>query len=383
MEKATYRDFIPKLQTLVADEINQVGGYWPVDVALAVTGEHFGDATEKLLADEKDGYSLFMSHALWVLTCISNQYCCDLDRSASKIWSEENDLTGEHDALLVAFREYGRILRIVNRYEHGIYTDRRSNESVTDVIVRTHRAIITGIEQAGGDIDALVKKRVELVRSFKGNPDIPEDTPRTDPTIGESNLRFSKLSNTTTCPFAPSVKFWATEPWMRRTGAAEFARKNQRTFERFSRVCQPEGFDGIVVEAFGIEDMEQLKERTRDLLETLGPFSPRNPMSSPIDRKEWRFSLFGIDVFVTTFSSIYDKEHPRFSHSGASTFFFFQPQISFKAKAAKEKNNIRRRFAEIGQDYSGILGKVRCEGHKYIKPENLNEDPPVIWWEQS
>jgi hypothetical protein len=188
------------------------------------------------------------------------------------------------------------------------------------------------------------------------------------------------LSTITACPFAKSAKVWVTEPWGRGATAAEFVASTRNTFERFRRVSQPEGFDGIAIERFGVRDLKDLENDTHDLLNEIGRYSDPNPMSRPLEKKEWKFLIFGIDAFVTIFSSVYPKDHPRYSHSQGSTFYFFQPQASFKAKAAREKESIRKDFAAVGQDYRSVLKKVRFEAQKYIKPIDLENGEPVVWW---
>jgi len=138
-------------------------------------------------------------------------------------------------------------------------------------------------------------------------------------------MRFKNVAGITACPFAKTAKVWVTEPWRNGTSAEDFLVSAKTTFERFSRVFQSEGFDGLVVERFGVNDMEGLKADANSLLMTLGRYSQPNPMSKPLEKKEWKYFVFGVDSFVTIFSSIYPSDHPRFSHSQGSTFFFFQP----------------------------------------------------------
>ena len=380
MEVGHYRTFVAKLQPLAEAEIAHVGGYWPVNVAMANVIEELGYAAERLAEDDSDGCASYMGYALWVLACVANQYCCDLGRSAQPDWGEDvKNGTDAKSALLIAFKHCGAILRISNRYENDIYTDQNENESIGFPIARAHAAIIKGVEALGADLDDLVQQRVDLVRSFRGTPVVPS-TPRYDPTVGDSLLRFRNVSGITACPFAKTAKVWITEPWKPGVSAEDFLKLSKSTFERFSRVFQSEGFDGIVVERFGISDLEELKAETRALLNEIGRYSHPNPLSRPIERKEWKFFVFGVDSFVTIFSSVYPADHPRFSHSQGSTFYFFQPQVSFKAKAAKEKNSIREKFAEIDQDYRPLLRKVRFEAQKYIKPVDLENDDPLVWW---
>ncbi|MEM1048672.1 MAG: hypothetical protein AAGL24_21140 [Pseudomonadota bacterium] len=380
MDAGHYRTFVAKLQPLAEAEIAQVGGYWPVNVAMANVIEELGYAAERLADDDLDGCASYMGYALWVLACVANQYCCDLGRCVQVDWGEDvKDDADVKSSLLLAFKHCGSILRIANRYENDIYTDHKENESIGVPIARAHAAIIKGVESIGADLDELVQQRVDLVRSFRGTPDIP-NSPRFDPTVGDSLIRFRNVAGTTACPFAKTAKVWVTEPWRPGVSAEGFVSSAKSTFERFSRVCQSEGFDGIVVERFGINDVDELRAETKALMIAIGRYSHPNPLSRPIEKKEWKFFVFGVDSFVTIFSSVYPTDHPRFSHSQGSTFYFFQPQISFKAKAAKEKDSIRERFAAVDQDYRPLLRKVRFEAQKYIKPIDLQNDDPIVWW---
>lgn len=385
MDFKGYQGFAGRLQKDAAVEVFEVGGYWPVQVALSVVGDELGSATGFVLSEELSKAAPHLMNATWVLGCVANQYCCELGKAAVADWASAEASLEALDlksAVLKAFTAFGRITRIANRYEHGISTDSAENQSIAIDIRATHWALLKAIELCGAEVSALYDRRKSEVRAYRGKPKFSAGL-RPDPSFCDSLERFRSVANVTMCPFAKTAKVWAVGPWRSALSAAEFVDANRETIKRFVRVCQPEGFDGIAVEATGIESLEDLKSRTNELLRALGEFSDRNPMHYPIERKEWRFSIDGVDMFVTIFSSIYGEHHPRYSHSKSSTFIFLQPQISFKAKAAKEKERIRDMFAENGQDYRAILKKVKFEAQKYIKPEDLEEGGPVKWWDDT
>jgi hypothetical protein len=385
VEFKAYQAFADRLQKDAAIEVYEVGGYWPVQVALSSVGDELGKATSFVLAEDLAKAAPHLMNAVWVLGCIGNQYCCDLSKAAITDWVPAQaslDNLDVKSAILKAFTAFGRITRVANRYEHGISTDSAENHSIAIDIRSTHWALLRAIQLCGADASDLYERRKGEVRSFRGKDKYVPGL-RPDPSFGESLDRFRSLANVTMCPFAKSAKVWAIGPWRRALSASEFVEANRVTVKRFVRVCQAEGFDGLALEATGIECLDHLKARTNELLKALGEFSDRNPLHNPIERKEWKFSIDGVDIFVTIFSSIYEEEHPRYSHSKGSSFFFLQPQISFKAKAAKEKERIRELFAQNGQDYRAVIKKVKFEAQKYIKPEDLREGAPVTWWDKA
>lgn len=385
MELQEYKSFISELRLTVECEVAQVGGYWPVRQAIAVVGQELGFGARYALDGNQPAFAKSMFNAFWLLTCIANQYCCDLASVGAAEWELEDPMPEEagltlRDATLLAFAHYGRILRIVNRYEDGISLDDDATLPIAGIISRIQRAILVSIGISGTPLDFLLRERLQIVRSYRTRPDIPA-TPRFDPSTSESLNRFRAVAMRTACPFAKSAKIWATPPWRRYVSADKFMELIEPTLERFSRVGQAESFDGLVIECFGVTNMDELRRRTRQLLIYLGRYSSNNPLAKDVERRDWRFTLMNVETFVTIFSSIYASHHPRYSHSAESTFFFFQPQSSFKAKQAKDKAMIRARFKEAGQDYTQFLKKVRFEAQKFIKPDDLYEGEPVVWWQ--
>jgi hypothetical protein len=393
MELEAYRQLAEKLQQTAAAEVFEVGGYWPVLTALSVVGDDIGDAASKILAGDLASAAVHLGNANWVLACVANQYCCRLETVQETNWKAfHSDVTdfhldgsGDHhlrSVIIRLFIAFGGVTRIATRYEAGVVTDGRENSSIVHNIQQAQWALNTAIVLCGRDPNELVEVRRTEVRGYRGKKN-PKYAPglRPDPSYGDSLDGFRAISNVTMCPFAKTAKVWAIGPWRVSSTAKEFVAASDSTLQRFVRLCQPEGFDGIVIEATGIKTFGDLQSRTNDLLRALGELSERDPMMSPIEKKEWRFALSGVDMFVTIFSSVYEGKHPRYSQSKLSSYFFLQPQLSFKAKAAKEKEKIRDRFAQNGQDYRPILKKVKCEAEKYIKPEDLDSGQPVRWWE--
>lgn len=390
MNLEAYRQFAANLQQTASIEVFEVGGYWPVLNALSVVSNDIGDAASEILATDLASAAVRLGNANWVLACVANQYCCRLDVVQEAAWKAfHGDVTdfhldgsGDHhlrSVILRLFIAFGRVTRIANRYEAGVATDGRENSSIVHDIQQAQWAINTAIAMCGRDPDELVEVRRTEVRTYRGKKKYPPGL-RSDPSYGESLDGFRALANETMCPFAKTAKVWAIGPWRASSTAKTFVTASDNTLQRFVRLCQPEGFDGIAIEATGIKTFDDLQSRTNELLRALGELSDRDPMMSPIDKKEWRFALNGVDMFVTIFSSVYDGKHPRYSQSKLSSYFFLQPQISFKAKAAKEKEKIRDRFAANGQDYRPVLKKVKCEAEKYIKPEDLETGLPIRWW---
>ena len=390
MQRDDYRKLAAALQQSAAVEVFEVGGYWPVLAALSVVSDEIGDASSKILAGKLPDAAVHLGNANWVLACVANQYCCKLDTVQESAWNAfhsdvsdfQLDGSGDHHlryVLIRLFMAFGRVTRIANRYELGIHTDSEENNSIVNDIQEAQWALNWAIELCGKSPEELLEVRRTEVRSYRGKKKFAPGL-RPDPSYGDSLDRFRALAGITMCPFAKTAKVWAIGPWRVSSTAKEFVSLSEEALHRFVRVCQPEGLDGIAIEATGISSFDDLKSRTNDLLRAIGELSDRNPMTSPIEKKEWRFALSGVDMFVTIFSSVYDEKHPRYSQSKLSSFYFLQPQLSFKAKAAKEKTRIRERFSDNGQDYRPILNRVRFEAEKYIKPEDLQNGQPVRWW---
>lgn len=382
MNFETYKQLAATSQSTVGPAVAKVGGYWPVNVALSQATTHLGEALTYLFASDWKRYTEELIGAFWLLSCIANQYCCELKKSEEKCWDKYKDKLEnlvQSDLLLIAHTECAEMSRIVNRYENNNYTDDKPNLSIAIPIAQAQIALAVCIEACNFTIEERIEYRKSIVIAHKGRPDIPIH-PRFDPATAESLMRFRNIANITKCPFAKSAKVWSTQPWQVSVSADEFLNENADTIRRFARICHPERFDGLVIEQFGIQTLEKLQSATKELLVSLGRFSQPSPMSKQIELKEWRYELVGVDVFVTIFSSIYPANHPRASHSPSSTMYFFQPQTSFKAKAAKEKETIRKAFAAAQQDYRPLIGKVKFEAQKYIKPLDLSNGCPVQWW---
>ncbi|NJN37009.1 MAG: hypothetical protein HC794_08080, partial [Nitrospiraceae bacterium] len=319
MELEAYRQLAAKLQQTASTEVFEVGGYWPVLTALSVVSDDIGDAAGKILSGDTAGAAVHLGNANWVLACVANQYCCKLDQVQASDWQAfHSDVTdfrldgsGDHhlrSVLLRLFIAFGRVTRIANRYEAGVLTDADENSSIANDIQHAQWAINVAIALCGRDAHDLLELRKSEVRSYRGKKKFVPGL-RSDPSYGDSLDRFRALANVTMCPFAKTAKIWALGPWRISSTAKEFVAASEGTLNRFVRLCQPEGFDGIAIEATGISSLEDLKSRTNGLLRALGELSDRDPMMSPIEKKEWRFSLVGVDMFVTIFSSVYDEKH--------------------------------------------------------------------------
>jgi hypothetical protein len=101
----------------------------------------------------------------------------------------------------------------------------------------------------------------------------------------------------------------------------------------------------------------------------------------------WRFRLFGVSYFITTFAPFYGMGHPRHSPLSGSSFLFFQPEVSFdhhgitasNPKRLVTKQTIRENFAAHGCPYPDDLVRQPIEALKYIKPLDPR-GKPVFWW---
>ncbi len=383
MDQQEYSSQITTLQATVRTEIALIGGYYPVPSAQFLVHEKFGEACRARSEHKSSEYVKHLFEVFWFLTCIGNQYCADLAFISQSVWpigEADDKAPEENDVILDLSVNLGHVSKIVNLYEcdHSS-SNPEALESISVYICRCHAAICSEFKRLEVDFTKLQDDRLEVVRHSRRDPHIPHE-PRFDPTMGVSIDKFSKVMETTLCPFAAHAKTWATRPWRTEEDIRAFIAKNEETFRRFSRVQLPEQLDALVVEAPSVENISELTRKTGQILKELGAYSSNNPMSSAITRREWRFRLFDTEVFVSVFSSIYEDSHPRSSKNRDSTFFVFQPLSSFKAKPGRDKLHIRKLFSDSGQSYELGLEGVRFEAQKYIKPINVNDTQPVCWW---
>ena len=384
MEKEDFKLLILDLVRTVKVEIPQSRGYWPTPVAAGAIGEHLGNAAQNLRSGNLDKSNIELISAMWVLTCVANQYCSPISIVDTKLWNKCDKIYSNLSAeqlLNEIYAGYGQILNLVFRYERGIFITERPCKQFGYYAQQILQAIVYAVVQAGGDFQSLLAIRVAEVRSHRNRPQVNGDIPF-EPSEAESLLRFDQIAGMTACPFAKTAKVWATPTWRNGESATSFLERVEATTARFSRIAGPERFDGLVIETLGINSIEGLKAKTNELVTALGRYSSPNPLSSEVERKEWRMKLFGVDVFFTIFSSIYPATHSRYSQSRTSTIFFIQLQSSFTVKKAKKKEQIRESFARKEQDYRPLLRKVKYEAQKYIKPIDLKVDEPIEWWDK-
>lgn len=369
---------IRQLRDTVRREISAVGGYWPPAVAMGDTMQSLGEASDAHLRGESPACARHLANALWVLACISNQYCA---RPLAVSPQEDEKAQDVTQSILRSFSYSGQVARHVNRYEYGVYADDRAGQSIAIPIQRAQLAILEALTLLNEDATTMMNRRRDEVRSYRGRPDLPSIN-RFDPTTSPTLNRFHHLAAQTMCPYAAKGKYWGAEEWPEHLDAADYVRVCQQTLDRFSRVAPIEQIDALVIERSGVQNMHELTTDTSELLTAIGRLVRPNPLTQLVESRHWRYSLPNrTESFLAVFSSIYESTHPRHSSVPGSTFFVLQTQASFKARNVREEDRIRVRtaFAQNDQDYTAFLAKVRFEAEKYVKPLDLSDDP-VRWW---
>ena len=387
VEWSEYREIALSIQQQSEQEVRLVGGYWPVQVALAGIGHELGACSEAMARDDSEAYSRSLVTALWLSTCIANQYCVSLSGQAIELWEGDCSLEegSKSDAAVVgAFLSvvgaYGQLCDTVNRYESAVYRRDEPSVPVGKTVVRMHRSIIHIVDMTSYSVHDLVRDRVDRVRSFRGRVDMPSE-PRYDPSYADSVLSFRDVAGATACPYGKTARIWGMPDWERADSARKNVGRITPVLLRFVHVAPNEGLDGAVIRVAGIRSLDDLCQYLRTLLTELGR-SPAHPSAMNVDPDlpGWVYSVHGMEFFVAVFSSIYDDRHPRYSCSSEYSYVLLQPRFAFKRRDLGDKDMIRKRFAERSQDYQALSEKERGrEALKFVKPMSL-EGEPVRWW---
>ncbi len=206
--------------------------------------------------------------------------------------------------------------------------------------------------------------------------------------------RFSKVAESTMCPFAKKSFLEFADEWEEKLSFEENMARVAVELKKFTEECEELGLDGFVMEAKGEEyskDIPALSAFLRNTLKTLQKYDEQgqHPMDRDIAGKDWQFSFNSVNLFITTFAPFYPKESPRYSFTDDSVFVFFQPNSSFNThivnpandpRTIKLKQNIRKSFEDDGRPYDQNIVDSPVEAVKYIKPLRVG-DAEVRWWE--
>jgi hypothetical protein len=225
--------------------------------------------------------------------------------------------------------------------------------------------------------------------------EIPESRQisKVDSDINSVENNFSKIKNSTYCPFADKSNIQYFESWNRYKTFDENLVALVEELIAFTHKCEEEKMDGFIFEVSGdnspmnLQDLSSLLKRVLLKLNELDP-KKDDCMSKDISAPGWQFVFNGQRIFMITFGSFYSEDSPRYSMNKDSTFIFMQPESSFhlhiinpakSPQTLKLKEKIRSAFVEGGKPYNTEIVDSPSDAIKYIKPLHKN-DSHIEWW---
>lgn len=217
---------------------------------------------------------------------------------------------------------------------------------------------------------------------------------------GECLAQFMPVKSQTHCTFAKESKLVYPFNWDRQRSFDENILRNIPLLLEATVTGPANLIDGIVFYAPGEygSTVERLGDTMNRVLWLLNGYDPTRAdiMSQDgMDRRGWRWSFNGTNMFITSFGSCYHTSNPRFAFgSDEFCFLLFQPESSFGRH-------------EIGDYHSPIRTRIRtnfernnrqfwCPGspryypfiwnfvgpHRPLDPLVLKRGPPDQWWKR-
>lgn len=382
------------LKDAVAKTIQYLGGYWRPISAVARMQEELGEVAERMHERDEEGLIDELADLVVITTCLANQYCVDLTARAKFTdhadQAPRSDVSvTDHDLLMLILMACGRLARIINAYDGDKPLKRNERrDSAGEEIRRIHDLLGRIASSRGIDLTERVLKTLAKSKSR----DFGRFTTRFDPSSSQTVDRFSHLAATSPCIFAKQAKIWGAPTWDAERGLHWNIEHILPSFAHFGRAAAAEMLDGYVVEICDAQSNGDIERFTRTFRAALELLDLRNPTGEQCLRKDmlsptWRFRLFGVSYFITTFAPFYGMGHPRHSPLAGSSFLFFQPEVSFdhhgiaagNPKRSAIKQTIRENFTAHGSPYPDDLVRQPIEALKYIKPLDPR-GKPVFWW---
>jgi hypothetical protein len=222
-----------------------------------------------------------------------------------------------------------------------------------------------------------------------------------DECVGSEVLEaFRPIQSRVCCSFAKGATVWAPQ------------RANDLDIPLLTRVASDEGrrahIDGFLVHIRAAEVITNEADMARVVGAVLSAYSDADPArihclrrpSRIIQSRHWAFEFNGESFFVTTFSNIYGKTHPRYTYGACddrSVFILLQPEYSFAyrgldgsdhatptdyAAPRSDRDKIRAAFRAAGQDYvrDGDPGGLRA-AHQLVRGSDDAYGSRVVdWW---
>lgn len=215
-----------------------------------------------------------------------------------------------------------------------------------------------------------------------------------DPATSSCLDGFSRIQQSTQCPFARRAKLWGGKRCVRAGDAAA----NAPALRDFvARSEAGETLDGFVLELASDDAKGDVWRFGRSIKAALTELSDKDPRMDGCMRKKyigergWCFRFAGATFFVTSFAPCYPKTSPRYGFGCESAFVLLQPERSFlrhnlcdnhveAQQPPSIRDRIRTAFRQAGRGYF-LPPTTRYAPAPFIVRPVHEDDAPFEWWQ--
>ncbi|GBF10911.1 hypothetical protein [Tepidibacillus sp. HK-1] len=275
----TIRDY----QQKVDQTVRVLGGYWRPLSGLARVIEELGELAELFMQEEMDREDLGGELAdLFVITAsVGNQYCMDLNEEFSlmaypieieELYKQAQPVSSKVDGVMSLLTRAGQIARILNHYEG----DKKKK--------LTEKKCRLGEEIAKFNVDLIkLANHYDIPLFYYVDQILDRDVVRDknrfdithDPTTEPSLDHFRELTKGT--PYESLKKVWGSYEWDESKKLEENLRNSLPTLERFIKVSESEGLNGLIIEIVGEQYISTEEVRNQTIQRTLQFFHQFDP----------------------------------------------------------------------------------------------------------
>jgi len=201
---------------------------------------------------------------------------------------------------------------------------------------------------------------------------------------------FAKVVESTSCPFAPGVRWrevrCETQGLDWRTAARRTAAEVRETLP----ALEAEGLDMVAVELPDerrIGSLESFVETVREFILGLPPDPGVIASDAKMLAWDWVLYVNRVHVFALTFAPFYPRLHPRHSPTGEG-YIVFQFTTAFDryrmdrmtvAGHRRISSFVRRVFEDAQRPYFAHITQGSPPSLRVVKPID-EADPPLAWW---
>ena len=198
---------------------------------------------------------------------------------------------------------------------------------------------------------------------------------------------FERLKHSTLCPFASGALVESAPMWDALRSPTENLEIVAESLVGFCTAAEESRLHGFVVQVGGeSSSFEGVRLLFRWFVEELSRLDPGKSKCMEEDkfRRDWQFEFARVRLFLNVFAACYPQKHSKYCSDLENIYIFFQPEFSFdfcgiSSARVREKQRIRKAFADAEMPYSGDMIDGRVEALLYMFPLSAG-DPPVVWW---